>query len=91
MIFAYILGKVERGSELDVLNALKNFEQVEKASIIYGAYDLCIEANFKTMEELNEFVFNAVRKTPGIKDTCTLIVAKIFHKKSQKRDVHGVA
>ena len=80
MIFAYILGKLERGSEVDVLNALKNFEQVEKASIIYGTYDLCIEARFKTMEELDEFVFNTVRKTPGIKDTCTLIVAKIFKK-----------
>ncbi|MEM2112207.1 MAG: Lrp/AsnC ligand binding domain-containing protein [Candidatus Bathyarchaeia archaeon] len=81
MIFAYILGKLEKGSELDVLNALKNFEQVEKASIIYGAYDLCIEACFKTMEELDEFVFNAVRKIPGIRDTCTLIVAKIFQKR----------
>lgn len=80
MIFAYILGKLEKGSELEVLNALKNFEQVEKASIIYGAYDLCIEAHFKTMEELDEFVFNAIRKTPGIKDTCTLIVAKTFQK-----------
>lgn len=81
MIFAYILGKLEKGSELDVLNALKNFEQVEKASIIYGAYDLCIEACFKTMEELDEFVFNTVRKIPGIRDTCTLIVAKIFQKR----------
>ena len=80
MIFAYILGKLEKGSELEVLNALKNFEQVKKASIIYGAYDLCLEAHFKNMEELDEFVFNAIRKTPGIKDTCTLIVAKIFQK-----------
>ena len=80
MIFAYILCKLEKGCKLDVLNTLKNFEQVEKASIIYGAYDLCIETRFKTMEELDEFVFNAVRKTPGIKDTCTLIVAKMFKK-----------
>lgn len=80
MIFAYILGKLEKGCELDVLNALKNFEQVEKASIIYGVYDLCVEVRFKTMEELDEFVFNVVRKTPGIKDTCTLIVAKTLKK-----------
>jgi len=80
LVFAYILGKVEKGSELDVLNSLKNFKQVEKASIIYGVYDLCIEAHFETMEELDEFVFNVVRKIPGIKDTCTLIVAKTFQK-----------
>jgi len=80
LVSAYILGKVEKGSEMDVLNSLKNFEQVRKASIIYGAYDLCIEAQFKTMEELDAFVFDVVRKTPGIKDTCTLIVARTFQK-----------
>lgn len=61
-----------------MLNSLKNFKQVEKASIIYGVYDSCIEAHFEIMEELDEFVFNVVRKIPGIKDTCTLIVAKTF-------------
>lgn len=52
----------------------------KKASIIYGVYDLCIEAHFETMEEPDEFVFNVVRKILGIKNTCTLIVAKIFQK-----------
>jgi|YelNatPaOPRAMG01_1025707.scaffolds.fasta_scaffold12913_4 DNA-binding Lrp family transcriptional regulator len=80
MVLTYILGKVERGSELEVLNMLKDFNHVKKASIIYGVYDLCIEAQFKTMEELDEFVFNTLRKMPGIKDTCTLIVAKTFQK-----------
>jgi len=40
VVFAYILGKVEKGSEIEVLNALKNSEQIKRASLIYGAYDL---------------------------------------------------
>jgi len=32
------------------------------------------------MEELDAFIFNVVRKIPGIKDTCTLIVARTFSK-----------
>lgn len=78
MVFAYILAKVEKGSEVDVLNSLKNSEQIKRASLIYGAYDFCIEAQFETMEELDAFVFNVIRKIPGIKDTCTLIVARTF-------------
>jgi len=78
VVFAYILGKVEKGSEIGVLNALKNSEQIKRASLIYGAYDFCVEAQFETMEELDAFIFNVVRKIPGIKDTCTLIVARTF-------------
>jgi len=80
VVFAYILGKVEKGSEIEVLNALKNSEQIKRASLIYGAYDFCVEARFETMEELDAFIFNVVRKIPGIKDTCTLIVARTFSK-----------
>lgn len=80
MVFAYILGRVEKGSEMEVLNALKNPEQIKRASLIYGAYDFCIEVQFETLEELDAFIFNVIRKIPGIKDTCTLIVARTFSK-----------
>ena len=80
MIFAYILGKIDKGSETSVLEALKQMDKVKKASLIYGVYDLCVEAEFETMEELDAFVFNMVRKLQGIKDTCTLIVARTYSK-----------
>jgi len=76
MVFVYILGKVEPGNEIEVLNSFKSAGQVKRASLTYGAYDLCIEAQFKTMEELDDFIFNVVRKIPGIKDTVTLVAAK---------------
>lgn len=80
MIFAYILGKIEKGNETSVFEALKQMEKVKKVSLIYGIYDLCVEAEFETMEELDAFVFNIIRKLQGIKDTCTLIVARIYSK-----------
>jgi DNA-binding Lrp family transcriptional regulator len=80
MVFVYILGKVGTGSEIEVLDTLKSAGQVKRASLTYGIYDLCIEAQFKTMEELDDFLFNVVRKIPGIKDTVTLVAAKTFSK-----------
>lgn len=80
MVFAYILGKVEMGNEMEVLNALKNLRQVKKASLTYGTYDLHIETQLKTMEELDDFIFNVVRKIPGIKETVTLVAAKTVSK-----------
>lgn len=83
MVFVYILGKVDTGNEMEVLNALKSAGQVKRASLTYGTYDLCIEAQFKTMEELDDFVFNVVRKIPGIKDTVTLVTSKSFSREAR--------
>jgi DNA-binding Lrp family transcriptional regulator len=49
---------------------------MKKASLTYGVYDLCIEGQFKTMEELDNFVINQLRKINGIKDTVTLIASR---------------
>ena len=80
MVFVYILGKVETGNEMEVLNSFKSTRQVKKASLTYGIYDLCIEGQFETMEELDDFIFNVVRKIPGIKDTVTLVAARTLSK-----------
>jgi len=76
MIYVYILGKIETGMEEKVLNALKSVKNVKKASLTYGAYDLCIEGEFKGMEELDDFILKALRKVPGVKETATLIASK---------------
>lgn len=76
MVFVYILAKVETGSEIRVLDSLKDSGQVKRTSITYGTYDLCIEAQFETMEELDDFVFNKVRKIDDIRETATLVVAR---------------
>ena len=81
MIFVYILGRLEAGTENDVLNSLKSISQVRKASLTYGVYDLCIEALFKNLEELDDFVFNVVRKIPGIKETVTLVTSRTISSK----------
>lgn len=70
------MGKLETGKILTVLDELKNVKQVKKASTTYGVYDLVIEAQLETIEELDSLVFNVVRKVPSIKDTNTLIVSK---------------
>lgn len=76
MIYAYILGKVKAGAEQEILNMLKNVRRLKKASLTYGIFDICIEGEFKTMEELDEFILNVIRKIPGIQETVTLIASK---------------
>jgi DNA-binding Lrp family transcriptional regulator len=67
---------LEAGTENEVLNSLKSINQVRKASLTYGTYDLCIEALFKDIDKLDDFIFNVVRKIPGIKETATLVTSR---------------
>ena len=83
MIFVYILAKIEAGTEDKILELLKSTRQIGKASLTFGVYDLCVEAQFKTMEELDRFVINTLRKVPGVKETVTLITSRaIFAQQS---------
>jgi DNA-binding Lrp family transcriptional regulator len=73
---AYVLAKVEAGKDKEVLKEVKKMSGVKQATPTYGVYDLHVEAAFDTMEELDRFIFEAIRKVPGIKETVTLIAFK---------------
>lgn len=80
MVLAYVLAKIETGNEIEILNRLKGIYGLNRASLTYGIYDLCIEAQLETMEELDSFVFNKIRKIPGVKETVTLVTSKTIVK-----------
>jgi DNA-binding Lrp family transcriptional regulator len=49
---------------------------VKQAIPTYGVYDLHVEVSFGTMDELDKFIFDGIRRVPGIKETVTLIAFK---------------
>lgn len=76
MVKAYILARVETGADRKVLSKLNNLPEVKKVCMTYGPYDLAIEATFETIEDLDGFVFDKLRKTPNIKETLTVICSQ---------------
>lgn len=76
MTTAYVLAKVEAGKDQEVLQEVKKKPCVTRATPTYGVYDLHVEASFNTMEELDKFIFEEIRRIPGIKETVTLIAFK---------------
>ncbi len=73
MIVAYVLAKVEAGKDAEVLTEAKEIPGVKQAVATYGVYDLHVEVSFDTMEELDRFIFDKIRRIPGIKETVTLV------------------
>ncbi|MHA2378665.1 MAG: Lrp/AsnC family transcriptional regulator [Candidatus Thorarchaeota archaeon] len=75
VITAFIMAKVESAKARDVLNSVRDLEEVEEAHLVYGAYDLLIKGAFKTPESLSSFVVDSLRKVDGVKDTVTNVCA----------------
>jgi len=75
-VLAYILAKVEAGKDRDIVYEIKKLKEIKKAHATYGTYDLLIEVEFKDIDGLDEFVFDKIRKMPGVKETVTVIASK---------------
>jgi len=73
---AYVLAKVESGRDEEVLKEVKKIAGVNHAVPTYGMYDLHVEASFETMDDLDRFVFDKIRRISGVKETVTLIAFK---------------
>jgi DNA-binding Lrp family transcriptional regulator len=76
MTVAYVLAKVEAGKDEEVLKEIRKISGVNQAVPTYGMYDLHVEVAFDTMEGLDRFIFEKIRRIPGIRETITLIAFK---------------
>jgi DNA-binding Lrp family transcriptional regulator len=73
VITAFVLLKVKRGGELGITDAIKKMTEVQDVSLLYGEYDAILKIKTKTMESLQDFLVNKLRKVDGIDKTATLI------------------
>jgi DNA-binding Lrp family transcriptional regulator len=76
LIVAYVLAKIESGRDQEVLEKVKKLPGVRNVAQTYGMYDLHVEVAFETMEALDNFIFDEIRRVAGVKETVTLIVPK---------------
>jgi DNA-binding Lrp family transcriptional regulator len=76
LIVAYVLAKVEAGKDKEALQEIKKMSGVKQVASVYGVYDLHVEVSFDTMEQLDKFIFEEIRKVLGIKETVTLVVPR---------------
>jgi len=59
-----------------VLSEIKKLERIQEANATYGSYDLVIKVNFRTIEDLDRFIFEKIRRIKGVTETSSMIVAK---------------
>ncbi|MFX1519614.1 MAG: Lrp/AsnC ligand binding domain-containing protein [Promethearchaeota archaeon] len=72
---AFVLAKISPDVGMDILDEIRENELVEEAYLIYGAFDLIVKVLVKNPEDLDDFIFNKLRKVSGVLDTATCICA----------------
>ena len=72
MTVAYVLMKCELGAEEEVIEKLKEMEEVLWVDQTYGAYDLIAKLESGNIEKLKEFLTWNIQKMDKIRSTLTV-------------------
>ncbi|RMF05802.1 Lrp/AsnC family transcriptional regulator [Candidatus Woesearchaeota archaeon] len=75
-VLAYVLISLGAVDEQEILQKLKEMEEVREAHVLFGEWDLIAKVEVGSSEELGEFMIEKIRKLPHVRLTSTLIAAK---------------
>ena len=80
VVSAYTLVRTEHLKLEKLVDKMKKLRLVKEVTPVYGEYNLIVKTETETIEELNFFIYNELRKIPGLTATTTMITAKIDKK-----------
>lgn len=83
-VLAYILFKVNSGTEREVCQKLVQFDEIIQADIIFGEYDVLAKILTKDLAELEAFVSEKVRNVPDVLVTSTMIISREYKGKNNR-------
>lgn len=79
-IIAYILIKASDIDQNKIMESLIEHEEVEEVAIVTGENDLIVRTRIKSMDELNKFILNNLRKIPGIASSVSMLSLKYYRR-----------
>jgi DNA-binding Lrp family transcriptional regulator len=83
-VLAYVLFKVNSGTEREVCQKIVTFDEVLEADIIFGEYDVVAKISAKDLDELEDFLSQKLRNVASIVLTSTMLVGREYKGKAQR-------
>jgi DNA-binding Lrp family transcriptional regulator len=83
-VFAYVLFKVNSGTEREVCQKIVTFDEVVEADVIFGEYDVVAKISAPDLDALEDFLSQKLRNVPSIILTSTMLVGREYRGKSQR-------
>ncbi len=78
MVTAYVLMKLEIGTTDDVLERLRSVDEATVIAVTTGAYDIIVRLEVPSLEALYDITIHEIHKIPGIIETSTAVVEKMY-------------
>ncbi|TLX65803.1 MAG: Lrp/AsnC family transcriptional regulator [Thaumarchaeota archaeon] len=69
---AYVLIGCELGAENEIVSKLLEIDKVKDARIVYGDYDIVVEAETETEAQMDNLITKKIRKLDRVRSTMTL-------------------
>lgn len=76
MLKAFLLLKVEPGSEDKILSLSKKLDNVEETCFVHGAYDIAMRLRANSMDELEDLTINKIKSISEVRASVSLIIVK---------------
>ncbi len=76
---AFVLLKVSPQETAQLMQDLKQEEQIQEANLIHGPYDCVLEVDGKDLEAINGAVMR-IRSMAGVTDTLTCLVIQSWQR-----------
>jgi DNA-binding Lrp family transcriptional regulator len=76
MSSAFILINTEVGAGKEILEKIRNMENIVEAYTVYGKYDIIAKVEAKSMAKLKETLSWNIRRLDKVQSTSTMIVMK---------------
>ncbi len=73
MATAYVLVNCDLGYEAEIIDELKQLEDVKEVHGVFGAYDILAKVESANVKNLREIISWKIRKIPKIRSTLTLM------------------
>jgi DNA-binding Lrp family transcriptional regulator len=84
VVFAYVLFKVNSGTEREVCQKIVTFDEVIEADIIFGEYDVITKISVPDLDALENFLSQKLRNVPSVILTSTMLVGREYKGKSHR-------
>ncbi len=76
MATAYVLINCDLGFDTEIIDEIKQLEEVKEVHGIFGAYDIIVKLESDNVENLRDVITWKIRKLNRVRSTLTLIVPK---------------
>ncbi len=69
---AFVLVNVDLGSDAEIQSELKKIDRIVGVYQVYGVYDIVVEVEAQSDQELKDVVFSKIRPLKHVRSTLTL-------------------